>query len=240
VSRKFILKVTPSFLTPFIGEILATLELCADCAELGVVWEIHGNIGYGLALLLCCLSFSYTWEDAEACPAGPLEDCFLLGSSIISWRIATRLLGQILGAYFTWRYVQFFWGLHLIPAHIALNTLPCQAGLQCTMIYGAIMEAFISFISRIVALETTSCVQSISAVANSVTTVALCIFALDSSGGFFNPILASALTLNCKGNNFVEHFFVYWAGSLVGGVVARTLHLIVHRKATLVAKEKDD
>lgn len=35
VSRKFILKVTPSFLTPFIGEILATLELCADCAELG-------------------------------------------------------------------------------------------------------------------------------------------------------------------------------------------------------------
>jgi glycerol uptake facilitator-like aquaporin len=136
--------------------------------------------------------------------------------------------------------VQFFWGLHLIPAHIALNTLPCQAGLQCTMIYGAIMEAFISFISRIVALETTSCVQSISAVANSVTTVALCIFALDSSGGFFNPILASALTLNCKGNNFVEHFFVYWAGSLVGGVVARTLHLIVHRKATLVAKEKDD
>jgi glycerol uptake facilitator-like aquaporin len=50
---------------------------------------------------------------------------------------------------------------------------------------------------------------------------------LNSSGGFFNPILASALTLNCQGNNIVEHIFVYWLGSLAGSIVARTLHMVL-------------
>lgn len=51
--------------------------------------------------------------------------------------------------------------------------------------------------------------------------------ALDSSGGFFNPILASALTLNCQGNNIIQHIFVYWLGSLAGGMIARTLYMVL-------------
>ena len=65
---------------------------------------------------------------------------------------------------------------------------------------------------------------------NSGVTVALCISALNYSGGFFNPILASALTLNCRGNNLAEHIFVYWLASLAGGIVARTIHISLRSK----------
>jgi len=117
--------------------------------------------------------------------------------------------------------------MHLISPHEALHTGPCVAGLQVSILYGAVVEAVITFISRIIALQSGSLMPILSAVLNSLTTVFLCIVALDSSGGFFNPILASALTLNCQGNNLVEHIFVYWLGSLSGGMIARTMHMVL-------------
>lgn len=35
IVRKVALTVTPSFLHSLVGEVIATIELCADCAELG-------------------------------------------------------------------------------------------------------------------------------------------------------------------------------------------------------------
>ena len=68
-----------------------------------------------------------------------------------------------------------------------------------------------------------------------------CIFitlALDSSGGFFNPILASSLTLNCEGNNLIQHIFVYWLGSLAGGMIARTLYMVLRGEEDFHEKEE--
>lgn len=130
------------------------------------------------------------------------------------------------------RYASAFWSLHLIPPHEALHTSPCQAGLQVSMLHGAVVEAIITFVSRIVALESSYWPTSTAAGINGAVTVALCIFAFNSSGGFFNPILASALTLNCAGNNLMEHLFVYWLASLTGGIVARTLHMLLRGFAT--------
>lgn len=44
------------------------------------------------------------------------------------------------------------------------------------MLYGALIEAFITFASRVVALESGYWPLNMSAIANSITTVALCIF----------------------------------------------------------------
>lgn len=44
------------------------------------------------------------------------------------------------------------------------------------MLYGALVEAFITFISRFVALESANWTSSSAAVINAITTVALCIF----------------------------------------------------------------
>jgi hypothetical protein len=138
------------------------------------------------------------------------------------------------------RYANTFWSLHLIPPHKALNTSPCQAGLQVSLIHGAIVEAIITFISRIIALESSSWSTKPAAIINSLTTVSLCILALDSSGGFFNPILASALTLNCQGNSLIEHIFVYWLAALSGGMIARTLHIVLRGEEYELLKNKEE
>jgi glycerol uptake facilitator-like aquaporin len=104
------------------------------------------------------------------------------------------------------------------------------------MFYGALVEGMLSFVSRIVALESGHWSQRVSEWANSLTTVALCIYGLDTTGGFFNPILASALTLNCEGNNIIQHVFVYWLGALTGGIIARTAHIFLRP----VPKEKEE
>lgn len=48
--------------------------------------------------------------------------------------------------------------------------------------------------------------------------------ALNTTGGYFNPIMASALAMGCEGNTLLEHLSVYWIGSLGGGIVARWCH----------------
>ena len=42
--------------------------------------------------------------------------------------------------------------------------------------------------------------------------------ALRISGGFFNPMLATALFGGCLGHTVFEHFFIYWIGSTLGAV----------------------
>jgi hypothetical protein len=107
LARRIATKLIPpekcSNLSTLVKEVIATLELCTDCAELSVVWEVHGNIGYGLSLFFLGVWWSLSWGDAEACPSGPLEDCFLCGVSLTSLDIIVKILGQAIGAYFTWQ-----------------------------------------------------------------------------------------------------------------------------------------
>lgn len=158
IARFLVNKISPATTRCLLTELVATLELCVDCAELGtyqkssrtfssllqffiskffalkifsileffqswkcfhfwifahahsgVAWELHGNLGYGLALFICCMWWCFHWDDAEACPNGPLEDCFLLGTSITSWPVLSKLVGQTVGAILTWRWASTHW-----------------------------------------------------------------------------------------------------------------------------------
>lgn len=44
--------------------------------------------------------------------------------------------------------------------------------------------------------------------------------AFDMSGGYFNPVLATALQYNCGEVSKTDHFLVYWAGSIGGSVLS--------------------
>lgn len=59
---------------------------------------------------------------------------------------------------------------------------------------GAAIEGLITFISRIVALQSETWNSSrLALLVNAGVTVLLVIFALNTTGGYFNPIMASAL-----------------------------------------------
>lgn len=47
---------------------------------------------------------------------------------------------------------------------------------------------------------------------------------LDTSGGMFNPLLATVLVGGCKGHAWYEHVFVYWVGAISGAVVGMKLY----------------
>ena len=168
--RIILFKLTPSTLRNVISEFISTLELCSDCAELNVVWEFHGNIGYGIALFLLCLWWCDSFEDAEACPCGPVEDVILLGTTSDSIQ---KLLGQMAGAYVTWKYTNVFWCWHLMKEHQDLHEQICYASLQVPMYHGAVIEAMITFISRIVYLESYNWNNKVANYINSIVTVIL-------------------------------------------------------------------
>ncbi|RWS15048.1 aquaporin-12-like protein, partial [Dinothrombium tinctorium] len=225
VARNILFPLTPRKFRIFVSEFISTLELCATISELGVVWQKHGDIGCSTCILLCCLWWWKVFGDAEAGPFGIVDECILLKRPITSFDIVLRSTALILAATLTALYTQAFWCLHLTSEHIALHTLKCEAALQVSVVQGFAIEFLISFISRIVALESFRFPDKIAMWVNAIATTILCRAALHTTGGFFNPILASALTLNCKGNNLFEHFTVYWVGALLGGLLARYIHI---------------
>ncbi|XP_035209554.1 aquaporin-11-like [Stegodyphus dumicola] len=220
--RRIFLMFCPVPMRIVIAEIIATLELCTGCAELGVVYEIHGYLGLGLALLAVCFWWCSVWGDAEACPCGPFEEC-LFGSGFNA-EVMKKVLGQAIGGAITSLWLNYIWSFHMIPEHEALHTAAeCQAGLQVHMAYGALIEGLITLISRVVALESAFWTAELMISSNAIVTTILVLAATSTTGGFFNPVLATALTLGCKGNTLMEHIVVYWIGSLVGGFIGRYL-----------------
>lgn len=221
--RKVLLMVSPASVSLVIAEIIATLELCTGCAELGVAYEVHGYVGLGFGLLLVCLWWCAVWGDAEACPCGPVEEC-IMGTGFDA-DVMRKLIGQALGGAVTTLWTTLIWSFHMTPEHESLHTAAeCQAGLQVHMLYGALIEGFITLISRVVALQSVHWTSNVSIIINAVVTTVLVLAATSTTGGFFNPVLATALTLGCKGNTVVEHFVVYWLGSFVGGFIGRFMH----------------
>lgn len=64
---------------------------------------------------------------------------------------------------------------------------------------------------------------------------------MNTTGGFFNPILASALMIGCQGHTYLEHFQVYWIGALTGGLLARWMHLnVLNSKNSSIEHNKSD
>lgn len=103
LARSISIRILPINIHIIINELISTIELCACCAELGPVWELHGNHGIAIALFLLCVWWCQAWGDAEACPCGPVEEMFIMGRSINSPDLIKKLTGQLLGAWLTWK-----------------------------------------------------------------------------------------------------------------------------------------
>lgn len=51
--------------------------------------------------------------------------------------------------------------------------------------------------------------------------LSLCTFtAFNYSGGYFNPVLATALKWGCSGYTNIDHIVVYWIGACAGAILS--------------------
>lgn len=216
----------------FIDELISTSELCADCAELNVVYEKHGSLAYGLALFLLTYVWIDTFGEAHTTPGYLAEDYFLVsGNQLLkSGDTYARFVGQSLAMPLAWRLASFYWKYQLLSQHTdLLVTENCKSSLATSTGYGFLIEFVCCFICRLAELIGHKLLENnkLSQRAVSLTSSFLCsllvVMALELSGGYFNPVLAASLEYGCKGADTQQHALVFWLGPLVGHVTARAL-----------------
>lgn len=209
------------------------------------VTENYGIEAYAAFLFLLVLLWDRTWTDASACPYTALEEV-IEGQRDYS-NAALRVFGQISGGLVTFSLVQLFWAMELVHTHKGKAFEECTADLQVPMCMGAFIEALGTCLCRLIARWLSFTENRFAGLINAVCTTIIVVAgeflhnqghtiflefrekisspfytvpAFDTTGGYFNPALATSLKLGCEGNTFTEHLVTYWVGSIIGSVAA--------------------
>lgn len=64
--------------------------------------------------------------------------------------------------------------------------------------------------------------------------------AFNFSGGYFNPVLATALKWGCRGHTNMEHIIVYWIGACIGALLSVPLFKMQAVRNVLLGREKQE
>lgn len=65
--------------------------------------------------------------------------------------------------------------------------------------------------------------------------------AFQFSGGYFNPVLATALQWSCHGVNNIDHIIVYWIGCCIGSIASIYVYRLPSvRKLLISEKPKEE
>ena len=65
--------------------------------------------------------------------------------------------------------------------------------------------------------------------------------AFQFSGGYFNPVLATALQWSCNGVNNIDHIIVYWIGCCIGSIASIYVYRLPSvRKLLISEKPKEE
>lgn len=226
------LKGKSRLLKLFIDELVSTCELCADCAELNVVYERHGSTAYGLSLFLLTYLWTESFGQAHTSPGYLAEDYFLFeGNKLLRTGDAyARFIGQSLAMPMAWRLASLYWKYQLLNEHSALLIVEdCKSSLTTSTLNGFMIEFTCCLICRLAELighkllERRSLSQRAVSMSCSFLCSVLVVLALELSGGYFNPVLAGSLEYGCKGIHLHQHALVFWLGPLLGHVLARGL-----------------
>lgn len=216
----------------FADELISTCELCADCAELNVVYERHGSLAYGAALFLLTYLWIDAFGEAHTTPGYLVEDYFLVGGNEVlkTGDTYARFMGQSLAMPLAWRLASFYWQYKLLSEHKQmLDVRDCKSALNTSTLNGFIIELVCCLICRLIELlgrrllERRLLGQRLVSLVSSFICTTLVVLTLQLSGGYFNPMLASSLEYGCQGIQVHQHAAVFWLGPLLGHVMARAL-----------------
>ncbi|XP_058129458.1 aquaporin-11 isoform X2 [Anopheles coustani] len=226
-----------------IFEAIAAAELCGCCFELIIVADNFGVATYAVFLFSLTIWWGRNWGSATACPYTYMEQ--IVEGEVSFKEAALKIWAQLMGGCCIFRYVQLYWWLELAETHQGRAFEDCKADLQVNLYLGAFIEGFATLCCRLASKVISEKDARFGAFIDSFIGTSLVVAAIfmvaafNYSGGYFNPVLATALKWGCAGNSALEHIIVYWIGSCVGAVLSVPLFkTATFREMFLVAKAK--
>ena len=122
------------------------------------------------------------------------------------------------------KYVQVLWGWELAETHEGRSHSAafdeCTADLQVSVLMGAAIECVATMLCRLTSKALSVGEPEYASAIDAFVGTSLVVAAFDTSGGYYNPVLATSLKYGCKGHNALEHFLVYWVGASIGAVAS--------------------
>ncbi|XP_017040802.1 aquaporin-11 [Drosophila ficusphila] len=216
VSRRL---VTREGIVPIlINEAIAAAELCSCCFELIIVADNFGVSMYAVCLFLLTIWWGRVWGDASACPYTHMEDVVEGRTSFKE--MALRSWAELMGGCCVYRVVQFVWWLELAETHRGRAFESCNADLQVSPYVGAAIEGVATLLCRLASKTISEKEPRFGSYIDSFIGTSLVVAAFNFSGGYFNPVLATALKWGCRGHTHLEHIIVYWIGACAGAVLS--------------------
>ena len=219
-------------------EFIAASELCACAFELGIIAGSSGVSTYAVYLFVLSIYQSSAWGDVYACPYLHVEDWWLGRQGLVTAML--RILAEVAGGWVTWRYVRALWELELAADHQGRWLEQCTADLQVSPLHGAIVEGAAVLLCRLVARALSDRHHPFATAINSFCGTSLVVAGFDYSGGYYNPMLASALKLGCRGHTVAEHLAVYWGAATIGALASTELYPLLRPILTGQPHDKRD
>ncbi|KAG8580401.1 hypothetical protein GDO81_007285 [Engystomops pustulosus] len=213
-----------------VSEFASTLQLCATYMEIRMLVEIGmwgGGFGPDVVstlLFLLFLAHGFTFNGASANPSVSLQEFLLNDSSFIDTGL--KLVVQFGGIEAARLLTRQYWRLELTQFHtIQMMMLDdCSSSLQTTVAQGIFVEALSAFCYHIILLRFQKTRMIYRAPLLALTVTLLAYAGGPYTAGYFNPVLAYALTFSCPGKTWQEYSIVYIAGALIGMLLALFLY----------------
>ncbi|XP_034477424.1 aquaporin-11 [Drosophila innubila] len=218
------------------NEAIAAAELCACCFELIIVADNFGVATYAIFLFLLTIWWGKVWGDASACPYTHMED--VLEGRTSFKEMALRTWAELMGGCCVYRIVQVFWWLEFAETHKGRAFEECNADLQVSPYVGAAIEGVATLLCRLASKTLSLKEPKFSSYIDSFIGTSLVVAAFNFSGGYFNPVLATALKWGCRGHSNLEHIIVYWIGACLGALLSVPVFKIPIVKRFLLGEEK--
>jgi len=242
IARSLVRKyVTREGIVPILfNEAIAAAELCACCFELIIVADNFGVSTYAIYLFLLTVWWNIAWQDASACPYTHMEE-FLEGRTTLK-EVSLRAWAQLMGGCCVYRVVQVIWWLEMAETHKGRAFEECSADLQVHPYLGAAIEGIATLLCRLASKALSEKGSQFCSIIDSFIGTSLVVAAFNFSGGYFNPVLATALKWGCRGHSNIEHIIVYWVGACVGAIISVPVFRLPFVRHILLgeAKEKND
>ncbi|EAT33473.1 AAEL014108-PA [Aedes aegypti] len=201
-----------------IFEAIAAAELCGCCFELIIVADNFGVATYAVFLFTLTIWWGLQWGNATACPYTYMEQ--IVQGEVSFKEAALKIWAQLMGGCCVYRYVQLYWWLEMAETHEGRAFEECAADLKVNLYLGAFIEGFATLCCRLASKVISEKDAKFGAFIDSFIGTSLVVAAFNYSGGYFNPVLATALKWGCAGNSALEHIIVYWIGSCAGAVLS--------------------